>query len=110
MNDGTVRPQRCTKSSRLVSEKRRCKDMRPTGAKRSGNFTGSSSRIKEVFEDILSEVQIKALLIESHKPHPRICEQTTKSIGDISVACELIESFSVNGKLTGCFLSEVSCR
>ena len=38
--------------------------MRPTGAKRSGNFTESGSRIKKVFENILSDVQIKALVIE----------------------------------------------
>ena len=39
--------------------------MRSTGAKRSGNFTGSGSRIKEVFENILSDVQIKALVTEA---------------------------------------------
>jgi hypothetical protein len=39
--------------------------MRSTWAKRSGNFSGSSSRIKEVFENILSDVQIKALVTEA---------------------------------------------
>ena len=39
--------------------------MRSTGAKRSGNFSASRSRIKEVFENILSEVQIKALVTEA---------------------------------------------
>jgi hypothetical protein len=39
--------------------------MRSTWAKRSGNFTASGSRIKEVFENILSEVQIKALITEA---------------------------------------------
>jgi hypothetical protein len=39
--------------------------MRSTRAKRSGNFSASRSRIKEVFENILSEVQIKALVIEA---------------------------------------------
>jgi hypothetical protein len=39
--------------------------MRSTEAKRSGNFTGSGSRIKEVFENILSDVQIKALVTEA---------------------------------------------
>ena len=39
--------------------------MRSTGAKRSGNFSASRSRIKEVFENILSEVQIKALVIKA---------------------------------------------
>src|SRR5437870_1598745 len=65
MNDRPVRRQGRTKSSRLVfSEERSSKDMRSTGAKRSGNFTESGSRIKEVFEDVLSEVQIKALVTE----------------------------------------------
>jgi hypothetical protein len=35
-----------------------------TRAKRSGNFTESSGRIKEVFENVLSNVQIKALVVE----------------------------------------------
>ncbi|HWX17779.1 MAG TPA: hypothetical protein VNY07_14450 [Chthoniobacterales bacterium] len=39
--------------------------MRSTGPKRSGNFAKSGSRIKDVFEDILSDVQIKALVIEA---------------------------------------------
>jgi len=39
--------------------------MRSTGAKRSRNFTASGTRIKEVFEKILSEVQIKALVAEA---------------------------------------------
>jgi hypothetical protein len=39
--------------------------MRSTWAKRSGNFSASRSRIKEVFENILSEVQIKALVTEA---------------------------------------------
>jgi hypothetical protein len=39
--------------------------MRSIGAKRSGNFMASGSRIKEVFENILSDVQIKALVTEA---------------------------------------------
>ena len=39
--------------------------MRSTGAKRSGNFTESGSGIKQVLEDILREVQIKALVAEA---------------------------------------------
>jgi hypothetical protein len=39
--------------------------MRSTWAKRSGNFTESGSRVKRVLKDILSEVQIKALVIET---------------------------------------------
>ena len=35
-----------------------------TGTKRSSNFTESGSRIKEVFENILSDVQIQGLVIE----------------------------------------------
>ncbi len=66
MNDSPVRRQRCAKSSRLVfSDERSGKEMRSTRAKRSGNFTGSGSRIKEVFENILSDVQIQALVIEA---------------------------------------------
>jgi hypothetical protein len=65
MNDSPVRRQGCTKSSRLVfSDERSSKDMRSTRAKRSGNFTGSGSRIEEVFENILGDVQIKALVTE----------------------------------------------
>ena len=66
MNDSPVRRQGCTKSSRLVfSDERSSKEMRSTGAKRSGNFMASGSRIKEVFENILSDVQIKALVTEA---------------------------------------------
>jgi hypothetical protein len=36
-----------------------------TGPKRSGNFTESGSRVKQVLEDILSDVQIKALVFET---------------------------------------------
>jgi hypothetical protein len=36
--------------------------VRPTGAKRSGNFTESGSRIKKVFENILSNVQMRSSL------------------------------------------------
>jgi hypothetical protein len=39
--------------------------MGSTWAKRSGNFTESDSGVKQVLEDILSEVQIKALVIET---------------------------------------------
>jgi len=39
--------------------------MHSTGAKRSGNFTASGSGIKEVFENILGDVQIKALVTEA---------------------------------------------
>jgi hypothetical protein len=39
--------------------------MRSTGAKRPGNFTESGGRVKQVLEDILSDVQIKALLTEA---------------------------------------------
>ena len=35
------------------------------GTNRSGNFTESSGRIKEVFENVLGDVQIKALVIEA---------------------------------------------
>jgi len=66
MNESAVRRQGCTKLSRLVlSDERSSKDMRTTGAKRSGNFTASGSGIKEVFENILGEVQIKALVTEA---------------------------------------------
>ena len=66
MNDSPVRRQGCTKLSRLIFfDERSRKDMRSTGAKRSSNFTGSGSRIKQVFENILSDVQIKALVTEA---------------------------------------------
>lgn len=39
--------------------------MPSTGAQRSGNFTESGSRIKKVFKNILSDVQIKALVTEA---------------------------------------------
>jgi hypothetical protein len=39
--------------------------MRSTRAKRSGNFTGSGGGINEVFENILSDVQIKAVVTEA---------------------------------------------
>ena len=39
--------------------------MRSTWAKRSGNFTASGSRVKQVLEDILSDMQIKALVTEA---------------------------------------------
>ena len=62
MDDSPVGRQGCTKSSRLVfSNERSSKDMRSTRAKRSGNFTVSSGRIKKVLENILGDVQVKAL-------------------------------------------------
>src|SRR5581483_3691470 len=65
MNDSPVRRQACTKASRLVlSHERSSKDVRSTRAKRSGNFTESGSRIKEVLENVLSDVQIPGLVIE----------------------------------------------
>src|SRR6266478_1615067 len=65
MNNSPVRRQGRTKSSRLVfSDKRSSKNMRSTGPKRSSNFTESRSRIKKMFENVLSNVQIKALVIE----------------------------------------------
>jgi hypothetical protein len=39
--------------------------MRSAGSKRPGNFTESGNGVKQVLEDILSEVQIKALVIET---------------------------------------------
>ena len=66
MDDSPIRRQACTKARRLVfSDERSSKDMRSTRAKRSGNFTESGSRVKQVLEDILSEVQIKALVLEA---------------------------------------------
>ena len=38
--------------------------MRSTRAKRSGNFTESGGRIKEMFENVLGDVQIIALVVE----------------------------------------------
>jgi len=38
------------------SDEQSSKDMRSTGLKRPGNFTESGSRVKQVLEDILSEV------------------------------------------------------
>ena len=39
--------------------------MRSTGSKRPGNFTESGSRVKQVLKESLSEVQIRALIIET---------------------------------------------
>jgi hypothetical protein len=39
--------------------------MRSTGAKRSSNLTESSSRIKDVLENILRDVQIEAFVREA---------------------------------------------
>jgi hypothetical protein len=51
--------------SALFSDEWSSKDMRSTRAKRSDNSTESSGRIKEVFENVMGDVQIKALITEA---------------------------------------------
>ena len=66
MNNSPVRCQGCTKSSQLVfSDQQSGKNVYSTETKRSSNFTENGSRIKEVFENILSNVQIKAIVTEA---------------------------------------------
>src|SRR5215471_10997015 len=66
MNNSPFRRRLRTKASRLVlSHDRRCKDMRSARSKCPGNFTESGSRVKQVLEDILSDVQIEALILEA---------------------------------------------
>ena len=66
LDDSPVRRQLRTKPGRLVlSDERRREDMRAAWLKCSGNFTESGGRIKQVLEDILSEVQIEALVLET---------------------------------------------
>jgi len=66
LHDSPVRRQVRTKPSRLVlPHERRGKDMRAAWSKCPSNFTESGSWIKQVLEDVLSDMQIDALVLET---------------------------------------------
>jgi len=66
LDDSPVRRQVRTKPSRLVlPHERRGKDMRAAWSKCPSNFTESGSWIKQVLEDVLSDMQIDALVLET---------------------------------------------